>query len=120
MEKPTKTKRIGMVIAVGVGLFTAAYTGSTLGYNWGHQQGVVDTKMKSEERWKADKVRYGWELPPPAAWPLRLWGIRHFRAGFVQGMAERWAESWNRAGIGFGGISQYDLWVIYAIKRGWC
>jgi hypothetical protein len=34
---------------------------------------------EDEKRWKEDGERNGWALPEPAAWPLRLPGIRHAR-----------------------------------------
>lgn len=78
------------------------------------------TKTESDKLWQADKKRNGWVLPQPAAWPLRLWGIRNVRAFVLAVRADRHARQWKAMGIGFGGIQQYDLWVIYAIAHGWC
>ena len=72
--------------------------------------------MLSDKRWRKDRDELGWVLPPPAAWPLRLWGVRHIRAlyGAVQ------CERHYTMGFGaFGFRSGYDEWVIYAISGGW-
>lgn len=75
---------------------------------------------KSERIWREDKERYGWTLPRPAAWPLRLPVVRNIRCAWLSVKAERFAMGWNSLGIGIGWIPQYDRWVLYAISRGWC
>lgn len=73
-----------------------------------------------EVRWHQDKNQYGWVLPPRAAWPFRIWGIRHIRAVLHNALAIDTAQQWAKIGLGVGEINLYDRWVIYAISRGWC
>lgn len=75
---------------------------------------------RSDEMWHEDRMRYGWVLPRPAAWPLRLPVVRWFRAMYHDAKSAQWAAGWNSVGIGFGGPPQYDRWVVYAMYRGWC
>jgi hypothetical protein len=73
--------------------------------------------VTSDERWEKDKALCKWELPPPAAWPLRLPVIRWFRATWVTIQVER-HYAYGMGSIGL--RSGYDEWVVYAIARGWC
>jgi hypothetical protein len=75
---------------------------------------------RSEEIWREEQARHGWQLPPPAAWPLRLPIIRNIRGAWLHYRVEKFAGAWASVGIGIGGPNQYDLWVVYAVKRGWC
>ena len=49
---------------------------------------------ESDISWSADKKLHGWTLPQ-AAWPLKLWGVRHIRwmwlTNQVYQAADRWA-----------------------------
>ncbi len=74
----------------------------------------------SDIRWQRDKDEHGWQLPPRASWPLRLPIIRNIRGAWIMSRAEKYAFGFASMGIGIGGVSQYDRWVIYAIFRGWC
>lgn len=66
--------------------------------------------------WREDGDRYGWVLPKPAAWPLRLPVIRHIRAAWNA----YWIEQHYRHGLGSIGLrTGYDEWALYAIWRGW-
>ena len=75
--------------------------------------------LESDELWKKDKERYQWELPKTNL-ILRLPVIRKIRFIFYNFRIHVWANMWDRVGIGFGGPNQYDLWIVYAISRGWC
>lgn len=77
-------------------------------------------RVKSEQCWRADKKSNGWELPKKTFFLLRLPIARRFRALYHEIHVYGWARSWGRAGIGWGHPSQYDLWVLYAIRRGRC
>jgi len=74
----------------------------------------------SEKLWRDDKRANGWKLPPPAHTFFRLPIIRNIRGAWAHYRVERHAAAWSSIGIGIGGPNQYDLWVVYAIKRGWC
>ncbi len=75
---------------------------------------------ESEVRWKKDKERYKWELPRKAPFLFRLPIMRWLRGAIYAWRIQKWAGSWASVGIGFGEPNQYDLWVLYAIRRGWC
>lgn len=75
---------------------------------------------ESERLWREAAERNGWHLGPPAAWPLRLWGIRHVRHAWLAWQVHRCANEYGSVGIGLGCPNQRDLWVLYAIYRGWC
>lgn len=66
-----------------------------------------------EQYWKADEVREDWKLPKKAFFLLRLPIVRRFRAAFHESRVYRQAINWLCP-------NQYDLWVLYAIRRGWC
>lgn len=75
---------------------------------------------ESERIWREDRDSNGWTLPRPAVWPLRLPIVRNIRCAILSIKAEQFARGWNSVGIGFGGLPQYDKWVLYAVSRGWC
>ncbi|KTS09766.1 hypothetical protein SB2_11985 [Methylobacterium radiotolerans] len=77
-------------------------------------------QMDEDNAWRRDGERHGWTLPPKAAWPLRLPIIRAFRAAWLDYRVHKAASDWASAGIGVGGPNQRDLWILYAIARGWC
>lgn len=77
--------------------------------------------MTEDERtWRKDAERYGWALPPKAAWPLRLPIIRTIRWAWLDYRVHKAAANWAAVGIGVGGPNQRDLWILYAVARGWC
>lgn len=75
---------------------------------------------EDEKRWREDQMEHGFVLPPPAPWPLHVWGIRHIRFWWNVFQVERHASAWASVGIGIGGPNIWDRWVLYAIYRGWC
>lgn len=71
-----------------------------------------------DRAWREDGERNGWKLTPSRRiW--RLWGIRHVRCAFHEYRATQAARAYASAGIGWGGLNQRDVWVLYAIWRGW-
>lgn len=76
--------------------------------------------MNDDALWHADAEQNGWVLPAKAAWLLRLPIIRWFRATYHTIRVHYFAGVWASAGVGLGPPNQRDLWVIYAISRGWC
>jgi hypothetical protein len=78
---------------------------------------IVSKHERWDEEWREVGLSHGWELPPPAPWPLRLWGIRYVRAAVASVQLIRQ----NQLGSSLDCIpTGYDDWVIYAIARGWC
>lgn len=77
---------------------------------------VVGERQRWDEEWQEVGRSHGWSLPPPAAWPLRLWGIRYVRAAVASVRFIRQNEAWRTEEC----PSTYDDWIIYAIARGWC
>lgn len=73
--------------------------------------------MTDLEKWQRDGEELKWSLPPQAAWPLRVWGIRHVRAVWNAWMVERHYRAFEELGLVRTG---YDEWVLYAIARGLC
>ena len=71
-----------------------------------------------DEEWREVGRSQGWELPPPAPWPLRLWGIRYVRAAVASVQLIRRHKQLGASLDYF--PTGYDDWVIYAIARGWC
>ena len=70
--------------------------------------------------WHVDAATYGWSLDHiRAPWPWRVWGVRHIRYWWHVWHAANHAGAWARVGVGLGGVSAYDVWVLYAIRRGW-
>ena len=67
--------------------------------------------------WLHDAQEFGWKLPPPAPWWLRLWGVRHIRALGCAYRVARHQAIWGALGLLSSG---YDEWVLFAIARGWC
>lgn len=88
---------------------------------WGWFNPGAYIRTDDDFRWLADAEENGWAVAgeAKAAWPLRLWGVRHVRAGIASMRVDRRAQAFGKAGIGTGWANQYDLWVIYAIARGW-
>jgi hypothetical protein len=80
----------------------------------------VSWDLEDERNWYRDKLERGWELPNPALWPFRLPVIRTVRGTWHAWRVRRAARMFGEIGIGFGVPNQRDLWVIYAIHRGWC
>lgn len=77
--------------------------------------------MSEDDRlWNEDRERNGWTLPFKASWPLRLPVVRIFRAMYHDFRMQSFVEQWAMTGVGLGVPNQYDLWVLYAIRRGWC
>ncbi|TXN22083.1 hypothetical protein [Methylobacterium sp. WL19] len=83
---------------------------------------MTDETLRNDDdaAWRADGDRNGWFLPNKAAWPLRLPIVRWLRASLADYRIHRAASQWASAGVGLGPPNQRDLWVIYAISRGWC
>ena len=77
--------------------------------------------MSKHERWDKEWREvgrsHGWELPTPAPWLLRLWGIRYVRAAMASVQLIQKDQLWLSLDCSRTG---YDDWVIYAIARGWC
>lgn len=76
--------------------------------------------MSELQKWKEDQEKYNWTLPPKEFVILRLPIIRYFRWFVLNWRVYRAAEQWRSCGIGLGIPNQYDLWVLYAIAKGWC
>jgi hypothetical protein len=77
---------------------------------------VVSKRERWDEEWREVGQSHGWRLPPPAPWPLRIWGVRYVRAAVATVQFVRKSELWESEECS----SNYDDWVIYAIARGWC
>ena len=73
-----------------------------------------------DDAWRADGARNGWTLPRKAAWPLRLPIIRHVRAAWLDYRVHKLASEFASVGVGSGPPNQRDIWIIYAVARGWC
>lgn len=72
---------------------------------------------ESDRLWKEDAERYGWIMPSAPLWK-RLPIIRHVRCTYHGMRAEQFRRFTSALGLGIGGISQYDRWVLYGIARG--
>lgn len=81
---------------------------------------MKNIKKESECLWRKEKEENNWQLPKKAFFIFRLPIIRYFRWFYHNIRIYGHANMWAKAGIGFGGPNQYDLWVLYAISRGWC
>ena len=77
-------------------------------------------QQDEDAAWRADGEANGWILPKPAIWPLRLWGFRHIRVIWLDHRVHRWASVMGSVGMGIGQPTQRDLWVLYAVQRGFC
>jgi hypothetical protein len=78
------------------------------------------TWAEADALWLKDRDENGWSLDGhKAVWPFRLWGIRHIRWLYLMNKVEGQAANFASIGIGFGRPNQSDLWVLYAIRRGW-
>jgi hypothetical protein len=79
------------------------------------------TQEDIDEIWRKDGEVHGWQLPPPAHGYLRsILIVRLIRAAFLEKRARNKAVALKKQGIGLGTPPQQELWVIYAISRGWC
>lgn len=78
------------------------------------------TRADCDAAWRRDGERNGWRLPPAAPWPLQLAVLRHVRAMRHELRLQREARRLKESGVGLGRPTQRDLWVLYAIARGWC
>jgi hypothetical protein len=82
---------------------------------------LVETQQTDiDEIWRMDGERNEWTLPPPAPILLRLMGIRLVRAAYLEKCSLMRAIRLKKQGIGLGIPPQREMWVIYAIARGWC
>lgn len=77
-------------------------------------------QMDEDSAWRGEGERHSWTLPPKAAWPLRLPIIRHARGYWHAFHMNRMVNRYASVSIGVGVPNQFDLWVLYAIFRGWC
>jgi hypothetical protein len=77
----------------------------------------VSKREEWDEEWREVGRSHGWDLPPPAPWPLRLWGIRYVRAAAA---SIRMIRHIQRSSSSEFFPTGYDDWVVYAIARGWC
>lgn len=75
---------------------------------------------EDEKLWHDDRLSKGWTLARKAPRPLRAWGIRHIRWAWLSYRVHQAAEACAEFGIGMGRPNQRDLWVLYAVYRGWC
>jgi len=73
------------------------------------------TRDRWDQEWRDLGQFHGWQMPRPAPWLFRLWGIRYLRAA----VASVRLISKDPLVLSVG-CSGYDDWVIYAIARGWC
>ena len=80
----------------------------------------MNQQTEIDEIWRRDGERNGWRLPTAAPIFLRLMGIRLVRAAIAEKRARNEAVSLKKQGVGLGNPPQQELWVIYAIARGWC
>jgi hypothetical protein len=78
---------------------------------------IVSKREGWDEEWREVGRSHGWQLPPPAPWPLRLWGIRYVRAAVASARLIRRVQ---RSSSPECFPTGYGDWVIYAIARGWC
>ena len=78
---------------------------------------IVSKREGWDDEWREVGRSHGWQLPPPAPWPLRLWGIRYVRAAVASARLIRRVQ---RSSSPECFPTGYDDWVIYAIARGWC
>jgi hypothetical protein len=78
------------------------------------------TQADFDAAWRQDGERSGWHLPPSASLLLRLIGVRHVRAILYERRIHAEARRQKELGIGFGKPPQRELWILYAISRGWC
>jgi hypothetical protein len=75
--------------------------------------------MSEDERnWREDADRNGWVMPC-AVWWKRLPVIRHVRAAIHRHRALKYRHLTRAAGLGLGGLPQFDRWVLYGIARGY-
>lgn len=78
------------------------------------------TQSDIDKIWRTDGERNGWRLPSSAPLFFTLLGVRHIRAAYHENRARSRAIHLKKQGIGLGIPPQHELWVIYAIARGWC
>lgn len=81
--------------------------------------GVEMTQREMDDfKWREDAQEYGWTLPP-ILFVWKLWGIRHVRALYHSWRVDRVTAEWAGVGIGMAQPAPRDLWMLYAIYRGW-
>lgn len=78
------------------------------------------TQLDIDEIWRTDGERNGWQLPSSVPVFFTLLGVRHVRAAYHEKRARNRASRLKKQGIGLGVPPQRELWVVYAIARGWC
>ena len=78
------------------------------------------TQTDIDEIWRIEGERNVWTLPTPAPILLRLRGIRLVRAAYLEKRSRMRAIRLKKQGIGLGIPPQRELWIVYAIARGWC
>ena len=78
------------------------------------------TQADFDAAWRQDGERNGWQLPPSGLFVLQFAGIRHVRAALYERAIHNEARRMKVQGVGFGKPPQRELWILYAIYRGWC
>jgi len=78
------------------------------------------TQRDFDVAWRQDGERSGWQLPPSGPFFLQFAGVRHVRAMLYERRIHKEARRLKAQGIGFGKPPQRELWILYAIIRGWC
>lgn len=73
---------------------------------------------ESERIWREDAERNGWVMPTAVRWK-RLPVIRHIRSTYLGMKVSQFRDVTKAAGLGIGGVPQFDRWVLYGIARGY-
>ena len=73
---------------------------------------------KSEKDWFNDAMYNGW-IMPSVVWWKRLPVIRNFRYAYHMRKAQEMNRELSSTGLFFGGMAQYDLWVLYGMLKGY-
>jgi hypothetical protein len=74
---------------------------------------IVSQRERWDEEWREVGRSHGWELPPLAPWPLRLWGIRYVRAAVAAVRLIRQNELSLSSGCSPSG---YDDWLFTRLR----
>lgn len=74
--------------------------------------------LNSDINWHKLRKLRGWKLPN-VHWFWKLPAIRHFRWLYHSIYLAMWIRRWQGV-LGCVLPQEYDLWRLYAIKRGWC